>query len=415
MRLTLARMDRQMIGFWISAIAMVLMVGLLLAQAMRRAGSSSALDDRSADLAVYRDQLAEVEQDQTRGVLSADEAARLRLEVQRRLLDADRRSTPAKSKSGAGGILALGAVGGGMLIALALYFFDLGAPGYPDLPLGNRLAAAEEAYANRPSQSQAEAAQPAYQAPADIDPALAALLDQLRAALTERPDDLQGHQLLARNEAQLGNFRAARAAQEAVVRIAGDQVTAGDLAFLAHLMIAAAGGQVTAEAEAVLIRGLQIDPTEGWARYYSGLMFAQIGRPDRTFDLWEPLLRESRADAPYLAPIQAMIQDVADAAGVAYAPATPGGPSAEDMAAAADMSEADRAEMIRGMVGGLEEQLMSQGGPLEDWAKLVTSLAVLGEMDRARAALKAGLAALDGQPGELAALKAAAEQAGVTE
>lgn len=404
-----------MIGFWISAIAMVLMVGLLLAQAMRRARSGEALDDRSADLAVYRDQLAEVDQDQARGVLSAEEAGRLRLEVQRRVLEADRRATVAAAGPGSGQALALGAVGGGLLIALGLYFYDLGAPGYPDLPLANRLAAAEEAYANRPSQADAEAAQPAFQDPADLDPELANLITQLRVAVAARPDDLQGHQLLAQNEAQLGNFAGARAAQEDVVRIKGDQVTAGDLAFLAHLMIGAAGGQVTPEAEAVLIRCLEIDPTDGWARYYSGLMFAQIGRPDRTFALWEPLLREGREGAAYLAPIEAMIQDVADAAGIAYAPAPAGGPSAEDMAAASEMSEADRAEMIRGMVGGLEERLLAEGGPVEDWVKLITSLGVLGEAERAKAAYQAAQAAFEGKPGELAALKAAADQAGVAE
>lgn len=404
-----------MIGFWISAIAMVLMVGLLLAQAMRRARADGAPDDRSADLAVYRDQLAEVDQDQARGVLSAEEADRLRLEVQRRLLEADRRATSTAPTSRTGQTLALGAVGGGLLLAIALYVYDLGAPGYPDLPLSNRLAAADEAYANRPSQAQAEAAQPAFEAPTDLDPQLATLVDQLRTAVATRPDDLQGHELLTQNEARLGNFPAARAAQEAVVRIKGDQVTAGDLAFLAHLMIGAAGGQVTPEAEAVLIRCLQIDPTDGWARYYSGLMFAQIGRPDRTFSLWEPLLRDAPADAAYLPPIQAMIQDVADAAGIDYAPATSGGPSAEDMAAAAQMSEGDRAEMIKTMVGGLEERLLAQGGPVEDWAKLITSLGVLKEADRARAAWVAAQKAFEGKPGELAALKAAADQAGVAQ
>lgn len=404
-----------MIGFWISAIAMALMVGLLLAQAMRQAQQGQAQDDRSADLAVYRDQLAEVDQDQARGVLSTEEADRLRLEVQRRLLEADRRSRAAPPPSGSGQALALGAVGGGLLIALALYAFDLGAPGYPDLPLSNRLAAADQAYADRPSQAMAEAAQPAFQAPADLDPDLANLLTQLRAALASRPDDLQGHELLAQNEARLGNHVAARAAQEAVVRIKGQQVTAGDLAFLAHLMIAAAGGQVTPEAEAVLIRTLQLDPRDGWARYYSGLMFAQIGRPDRTFDLWETLLRDVPADAAYLPAVQSMIQDVADAAGREYASARPGGPNAEDVAAAAQLSDGDRAEMIRTMVGGLEERLMAQGGPVEDWAKLITSLGVLQETDRARTVYAAAQKAFEGKPGELAALKASAVQAGVTE
>lgn len=404
-----------MIGFWIAAIAMVLMVGLLLTQAMRRAAPGpEAAPAVSADLAVYRDQLAEISQDQARGLLASDEADRLRLEVQRRLLEADRRA-PQGPGSSLPPALALAAVSAALLAALALYTVDLGAPGYPDLPLSDRLAAADQAYANRPSQDQAEAAQPPFHDPADLDPGFAGLLAQLRDAVAARPDDLQGHVLLAQNEAQIGNLVAARRAQDQVVRIKGDAASASDLAFLAHLMIGAAGGEVTPQAEAVLIRALQIDPTEGWSRFYSGLMFAQIGRPDRTFALWEPLLRDAPTDAAYLPQIRAMIQDVADAAGVAYAPATSGGPSAEDMAAAATMSEGDRAAMIRSMVGGLEERLMTQGGTVEEWAKLITSLGVLKEADRARAAWQAAQKAFEGQPGELAALKAAADQAGVAE
>ena len=403
-----------MAGFWISATAMVLMVGLVLAQALRQAARGGALDERAADLAVYRDQLAEVDQDEKRGVLAPTEAERLRLEVQRRLLEADRRGGSAVAMAPGSFWLAAGVVVVALLGAVAIYTRDLGQPGYRDLPLSQRLAAADQAYAERPSQAEAEAAQPAYVEPEGIDPELAALIGQLRTAVASRPDDLQGHVLLAQNEARLGNFAAARVAQEAVVRIKGDAVTAGDLAFLAHLMIGAAGGLVTPEAEAVLKRCLHIDPTDGWGRYYSGLMFAQIGRPDRTFALWEPLLRQAPQDAAYLPPIRAMIEDVAAAAGVPFTPET-SGPSAEEVAAASQMSEADRGEMIRTMVAGLEERLTSQGGPVEDWAKLVTSLGVLGETDRARAAYEAAQAAFEGKPGELAALKAAAEQAGVAE
>lgn len=50
---------------------------------------SKDMTRRSHDLAVYRAQLAEVTQDQDRGVLSENEAAAARLEIQRRLLRAD--------------------------------------------------------------------------------------------------------------------------------------------------------------------------------------------------------------------------------------------------------------------------------------------------------------------------------------
>ena len=77
------------------------------------------------------------------------------------------------------------------------------------------------------------------------------------------------------------------------------------------------------------------------------------------------------------------------------------------------MSDADRADMIKTMVAGLEQRLTSEGGTVEEWAKLITSLGVLNEADRARAAYAKAQEVFAGQPGELSALQAAAVQAGV--
>lgn len=401
-----------MIVFWISAGTLVLIVALLLLRALLAALSPTGHTDGRTELNVYRDQLGEVQRDQSRGILDFDEAERFRIEVQRRMLDADRLHqheiphAPPKSYLTIVGALFL------CLGASVAVYISLGVPGYPDLPLSTRLAAADEAYQMRPSQAQAEAAQLPFVQSAGVDPELAAMIDKLRAAVASRPDDLLGLTLLATNEASLGNFVAARKAQEAVVRLKGAKVSAQDLSALAQLMVFAAGGTVTAEAEKVLIQCLQIDPRNGWARYYSGLMFAEVGRPDRAFSLWEPLLREGPGDVAWTAPIRTLIEDVAAAAGINYRlPAA--GPDDAAIAAAAQMTEADRAAMIRSMVSGLEERLNAEGGPVEDWARLITSLGVLAETDRAKAAYEKAQASLSGRPGALAALRAAAVQAGV--
>jgi len=407
---------RRMIGFWVSAAAMVVMVAVVLLQGLRRAQTEQLAPEGAPDLEVYRDQLAEVDRDLARGTLTAAEGDRLRLEVQRRMLEADRlaagqaAAAPSRTLPVVAGIVTLALAGS------ALLYTQLGVPGYPDVPLSERLANADIAYDSRPTQDQAEAQQPAYQPPADIDPQLAQMLDKLRTALTSRPDDLQGHILLAQTEASLGNFIAARKAQETVVRLKGDKVTGEDLALLSYIMVRGAGGMVTPQAEQVLIRCLQIDPTNGWARFYSGLMFAEIGRPDRTFALWDPLLAQSPADAPWVDPIRSQIEGIAEAAGINYTlPAAAPGPDAAAVAAASNMSEGDRQAMIKTMVAGLEERLKTDGGTVEEWARLITSLGVLQEADRAKAAYAAAQAAFLGKPGELSALQAAAKQAGVAE
>lgn len=408
--------------FWAAAVAMAAAVAGLLTLAMLRA-RAAAEPAAAYDLRVYRDQMAEIDRDLARGVIAPEEAERLRAEIGRRLLDADRAlaratATPGGTAGGRGLALAVGLAvlaGGGAL------YLRVGAPGYPDLPLARRLELAEERRASRPTQAEAEAALPPAPATAPADPRFLELMDRLRATVAERPDDLRGLDLLARNEAALGNYAAARDAQAHAVAVKGDQATAEDLAALAELMILAAGGLVTAETEAVLQRALTIDPRNGTARYYSGLMLVQLGRYDLAFRLWRALLEESPPDAPWTPPIRARIEEVAARAGVDYTPpAPPGapagrGPSAEDMAAAADMTEEDRQAMIRGMVEGLAERLATEGGGAPDWARLIGALGVLGDTDRARAIWAEAQGVFADRPEDLAAVRAAARQAGVAE
>ena len=396
--------------FWAAVVTLTAGVVAILLQAYRR-GDASA--DADAALKVYRDQLSEVDRDLARAVISAPEAERLRTEVSRRLLDADRaRQAPITTGHGKLWPTALALT---LAAIAALYTYDrIGAPGYGDLPLTDRLAMADQSYRDRPNQASAEAAAPAPAATPQPDAEFTALMEKLRAAVTARPDDPQGLALLAKNEAVLGNYIAARKAQEHLISLVGDKATANDHAGLAQTMIFAAGGVVTPEAEKHLIRALELDPNNPLARYFSGLMFAEIGRPDRAFALWEPLLRESPIDAPWIAPIRGMLQDTADAAGIKYQLPAAKGPTAEDVANASELSAADRQDMIKGMVNQLETRLTTEGGPVDEWAKLITSLGVIGEKTRAKAAYDKALAVFQADDAALGQIEAAASQAGVT-
>ena len=301
-----------LVEFWIPALGLLLAVAMVLVRALRQPPHLDT--SRDADQRVYRDQLAEVERDIAKGSIAAEDGARLRAEVARRLLDADRAAqippSPPASRSATPIVLVLILLGAGF----ASYYFWLGAPGYPDLPLTQRLARATEFYNARPSQDAAETRIGA-QGTLPTDSAAADLLQQLRAAVATRPDDLRGHQLLAKSEADIGNLSGARAAFERVVAILGDQATPQDHVQLAELMIAAAGGIVTPQAEVELVKTLTADPTNAAARYYSGLMLAQIGRPDQAFALWRPLLEESPPTAPWYPAIRDQIRSVRRAIG----------------------------------------------------------------------------------------------------
>ena len=405
--------------FWIVTAGMGLAVAALLVRALTR-GSEQAMPAEAFDLQVYRDQLAEIEREAERGVIPAEEAERLRTEVSRRILAADAKARKAGGKSETGrGALVLGALililvmGGGYGV-----YSQIGAPGFPDLPLEQRIASAQEARENRPSQAEAEASlppAPPVNAPQDYTE----LVAKLREAVAERPGDLQGHVLLARSEAALGNYQAAYMALARVTEIKGQDATAKDFADLADMMILAAGGYVSPEAQAALEQALSRDPENGVARYYGGLMMVQTGRPDIAFRMWDRLLRESPADAPWVPPIRDQMEDLAFRAGVQnyQMPEAPGarGPSQADIAAASEMTLEERQEMIRGMVGQLSDRLATEGGTAEEWARLISSLMILGDVDQARAIWGEAQQVFAESPEALATVRGAAERAGILE
>jgi uncharacterized protein with von Willebrand factor type A (vWA) domain len=71
-----------------------------------------------------------------------------------------------------------------------------------------------------------------------------------------------------------------------------------------------------------------------------------------------------------------------------------GGPSRDDVEAAAQMNAADRTAMIETMVANLDQRLRDNPADAEGWRRLVRSYSVLGRNDDARQALERGLKAL---------------------
>ena len=219
--------------------------------------------------------------------------------------------------------------------------------------------------------------------------------------------------------AQMAAENAARKAQEDLVALRGTDATAADHARLAALMAEAAGGLITPEAEAQMARALQLDPRDPQARFMAGLLQIQNGRPDRAFPVWAALLAEGPADAPWLAPIRASIQDLAWFAGQpGYTPPEPSGtalpgPDAEAMAAAEAMTPEDRRRMVEGMVEGLETRLATQGGTPDEWAQLIGALVVIGRRDHARDILAEARARFAATPEALTVIAEAAGKAGL--
>ena len=374
--------------FWIIATALAVIAAGLLVLPLLRSGTETDADPRN-DIAIYKDQLAEVDRDLARGVLDQAEAERTRTEIARRLLAADKAGsdTASVAPKTMGRIVMIGAAVATVVGALALYN-RVGAPGYPDMPRAARLAEAKEAYDNRPSQAEAEAAQPALEQ-VTLPDDLQATVDRVRQTAEANPENLIAQRDLVRLETALGNVNLAAHAQVKVVALLGDDAEQEDLEVLLELLVAAAGGDVTPEAERVLKAILDKNPESISGLYWAGVMFNTYGRPDRAFPYWRKHLEVAPEDADWFDQVAQATIELSWFAGVDdYTPperAGLRGPSAADIAAAGDMSAGDQQAMISGMVANLMDRLATEGGTPQEWAQLIRALGVMGDTDRAAA------------------------------
>lgn len=404
--------------FWAVSAAMMLIVLAMVLSPFFGPGKGQA-DNPS--IALYKAQLAQVDHDVERGILAGEEAQHTRAEVARRLLAASKvtqtHSTGPKPWPVAA--VCLVAAGAG---ALGLYA-QLGVPGYGDMPIQLRLDEAATLRANRPTQATAEMGvrtAPVPDFPADY----LANVERLRAMVPQRQTDIQGWELLAYHEARLRNFPAAAAAQDRLIALKGAEATPDDLIRHADLMVAAADGYISPEAEARVRAVLERAPHNLAARYYMGAMYDQTGRPDLAFRLWRGVLEAGAPNDVYVTLVRGQIERVAHFAGADFtlpgtAPApmpAPApipvndlpGPDAQQMQDAQQMAPEDRQAMIEGMVASLAGRLATAGGTSAEWARLITAYTVLGRTDDARTVLAEAREAFAGSPADLAILDEAA-------
>jgi cytochrome c-type biogenesis protein CcmH len=92
----------------------------------------------------------------------------------------------------------------------------------------------------------------------------------------------------------------------------------------------------------------------------------------------------------------------------------PCNPTQDDVAAAADMSDEDRMQMIRTMVDSLDARLTDDPQNVEGWKRLMRSYMMLQDTARASDALKRGLAAFPADSENGKALISEAKQLGIS-
>jgi cytochrome c-type biogenesis protein CcmH len=357
---------------WIILGCLTALVVFVLLQPLLGAGTRA--DAREAfNAAVYRDQLGEIDADRARGLIGESEAEAARLEIARRLLQADSKERAAGREQVSGGRARAAMIVVATLVpllTLGLYLL-YGSPRLPDQPLAARL--------EDPSNNQN----------------LEALVARVEARLREHPEEGEGWDVVAPVYMGWQRYQDAADAYGEAIRLLGP--TAKRLSGQGQALVLANNGVVSEEARGILTRAIELDPSLTEPRILIAIAKEQDGDFTAAIADWRALLDKSEGDAPWRQMVEQRIaSDEAHLAGkpvpdqpapAEAAPPVAAGPSAGDVAAAQNMSPADRQAMIETMVQRLADRLDQDGSDLGGWLKLVKAYSVLDRKDDAEKAL----------------------------
>src|SRR5665647_2415123 len=322
-----------------------------------------------SDVAVYRDQLDEIDRDEAAGLVGGAEAEAARVEVSRRLIAA---AEVAKAAS----VVAAPAPAGRYrfaTLAAAILLLPLGAGaiylalGSPNLvPVSMDVAAGEQAL------------------PSGIENTVA----EVEAYLETNPKSGRGWELLAPVYLRLGRFDdAVKARRNALAIFGPDAARLGDLG---EAIVVASNGVVTPEARDLFTRANATDPEDVMAQYYLGLGAKQEGRRDEALQRWTALVSGAREGAEWLPMVKDALARIDEKTPAVVAAA----PSAPSTAPAAVSPPEHNGSAIDAMVERLAQRLKNDGSDVQGWVQLVRSYRVLGKADKVKAAIADARAAL---------------------
>lgn len=395
--------------FWLVLGVMSAAAAFAVMWPLLRRPSAASVDN---DLAVYRDQLAEIERDLARNALAPADAEAARIEVSRRLLAAAERAEQAakadtaREPAAASKTWRQAAVAALVVLplgAIALYLM-LGSPGLPGQPLAERVARAgsrENVAANEVNM-------------------LAAMVARVETYLAQNPDDGRGWEVLAPIYMRFERFDEAVKARRNAASLLGE--TGERVAALGEAMTSAAGGVVTPAAKAEFARALTIEPGNSTATLYMGLAAKQAGQPGEARRIWEGMIARAPADAEWIPFVRQAIASLEEQDGAGSAPGAEG--TSAPAASAADATAprtpvapvempAEQRDLARGMVERLAARLAADGSDVDGWLRLMRSYMVLGEREKAQAAAVSARRALAGDPEKLQRLDSGVKELGV--
>ena len=254
-----------MLLFWTLALLMILAAVLLVVPTLMRGGASGQDDFTDANVALYRERLAELDRERDRGEIEAERHAALREDLERGLLaDVARHESPRSVAHPPPYWMAMAIAVAVPVCGLAFYLW-LGSPH----GLDPRPQPRETAAGTNPA------------------PEVEAMVASLATRLADDPADADGWLLLARSQVVLERFDAAVLSYARAHALLGDEPSL--LADWAEAEAGIAGNRFPASALGRLERALDLDPDHEKALWLGGFAAAQNGRADIAIERWERL------------------------------------------------------------------------------------------------------------------------------
>lgn len=303
-----------MITFVVLCVLMIaIALAFVLPPLMQRDDKNPNLDEtgrKEANIAVYRDQLAELERDMEHGLIDRDQHEQDRDELERRLLEdistADQGTTKQVKKTVDGRLYVYAIALGIPLIATAVYL-QVGHPSAMSanpIPVG-RASAPAEAPGEAPVMPQGDGQRSQQQIEANV----AALAKKLE----DNPGDLQGWIMLARSYMSFEKYSEAGAAYAKASALKPND--ADLLADYAFALAMANGSQLQGQPLELINKALKLDPQNSKALELAGNAAFQIQDYKRAVGYWETLMHKLPPGSDIANELSARIDDAKAKAG----------------------------------------------------------------------------------------------------
>jgi len=273
-----------MMLFWlVCAILIVIAFAFVLPTALERAAKSQgtiADEIKLANIAIYRDQLSELEADLKNGIVSQEQYVQDREEIERRLLEDTGGSAPATPKAAAVPApskgTAYGIAFGLPLVAVLLYFLI----GTPDGITGTPQVETPRASAPAGERTQEQ-----------IEANVAKLAERLKT----NPADAEGWKMLARSYNSMSKFgEAAGAYAKATELQPNDADLWAEYAFVSAM---ANNQNLDGRPVELINQALKVDPENPKALQLAGSAAFQAKDYKKAIEYWEKVLKKVPDDA----------------------------------------------------------------------------------------------------------------------